>query len=45
MQKSIKNLERVGMARELLEKGLSKKLIAQTLGISPSHLSHLLKRS
>jgi hypothetical protein len=45
MQKSTRNQERVGKARELLEKGLSKKLIAQTLGISPSHLSHLLKRN
>lgn len=32
-------------ARELLHKGLSKTHVAQMLGISPSHLSHVLRRT
>ncbi len=32
-------------ARELLRKGLLKAQVAQSLGISPSHLSHMLRRT
>ncbi len=44
MKPSDQNLERVTNARALLQKGLSKKDIATQLGISQSHLSHLLRR-
>jgi len=44
MKPSVQNLERVANARSLLQQGLSKKDIAAQLGISQSHLSHLLRR-
>lgn len=44
MKPSTLNLERVARARFLLQQGHSNKSIAAQLGISPSHLSHLLRR-
>lgn len=44
MKPSDQNLERVAIARALLQQGLPKKDIAIQLGISQSHLSHLLRR-
>lgn len=44
MKPTARNLERVAKARTLLQQGMSKKNIAGQLGISQSHLSHLLRR-
>jgi AraC-like DNA-binding protein len=44
MKPSETNQKRVGVARSLIQQGLPKKEIALRLGISPSHLSHLLRR-
>ncbi|WP_164091474.1 hypothetical protein [Comamonas thiooxydans] len=44
MKPSDQNVERIANARFLLQTGLSKKGIAAQLGISQSHLSHLLRR-
>lgn len=44
MKPTDQNRERVAKARALLQQGMSKKDIASHLGISQSHLSHLLRR-
>ena len=44
MQPTERNRERVDLARTLIQQGLSKKEIASRLGVSASHLSHLLRR-
>ena len=44
MKPTDQNRERVAKARALLQQGISKKDIASQLGISQSHLSHLLRR-
>lgn len=44
MEPTEKNRQRVASARALLEQGLSKTDTAVELGISTSHLSHLLRR-
>lgn len=44
MKPTDQNRERVAKARALLQQGMSKKNIASQLGISQSHLSHLLRR-
>lgn len=44
MEPSEINQKRVGVARSLIQQGVAKKEIALRLGISPSHLSHLLRR-
>jgi len=44
MKPTDQNRERVAKARALLQQGMSKKDIASQLGISQSHLSHLLRR-
>lgn len=44
MQPTERNRERVDLARTLLQQGLSKKEVASRLGVSASHLSHLLRR-
>ncbi|MBH2044155.1 MAG: hypothetical protein I8H87_11680 [Comamonadaceae bacterium] len=44
MKVTDQNRERVANARSLLQQGFSKKDVAEKLGISQSHLSHLFRR-